>query len=110
MPIDNQIEPPQSFMAMYVKPGRDRPNAPQDVVLARYEQCEDMASILTEHAQTLAFKENFSEAEVLARCHQGLLDDASDFNEREAEWVIGRLAELLGWSPPELGDVSASNA
>jgi hypothetical protein len=110
MPIDNQIEPPQSFMAMYVKPGRDRPNAPQDVVLARYEQCEDMASILTEHAQTLAFNENFSEAEVLARCHQGLLDDASDFNEREAEWVIGRLAELLGWSPPELGDVSASNA
>lgn len=110
MPIDNQIEPPQSFMAMYTTPGRDRPNAPQDVVLARYEQCEDMAAILTEHAQTLAFKENFSEAEVLARCHQGLLDDASDFNEREAEWVIGRLAELLGWSPPELGDVSVSSA
>jgi hypothetical protein len=100
MPIDNQIEPPQSFMAMYITPGRDRPNAPQEVVLARYEQCEDMACTLTEHAQTLAFKENFSEPEVLARCHKGLLDAASDFNEKEAQWVICRLAELLGWEPP----------
>jgi hypothetical protein len=48
MSIDNQIEPPQSFIAMYVKPGQTRPNAPQDVVLARYEQCEDMATILAE--------------------------------------------------------------
>jgi hypothetical protein len=59
-----------------------------------------MACVLTEHAQTLAFQENFSESEVLARCHQGLLNDASDFNENEARWVIQRLAELLGWEPP----------
>ena len=72
MPIDNQIEPPQSFMAMYITPGRDRPNAPQEIVLARYEQCEDMATILAEQAQTIAFKENLTEKEVLERCHQGL--------------------------------------
>ena len=100
MSIDNQIEPPQSFMAMYITPGRDRPNAPQEVVLARYEHCEDMACVLTEHAQTLIFKDNFTEPEVLTRCHQGLLDDASDFNEKESRWVICRLAELLGWEPP----------
>ena len=100
--IDNQIEPPPSFMAMFVTPGRDRPNAPQAHVLARYEQCEDMACVLTEHAQTLAFKENFSESDVLAKCHQGLLDDASDFSENEARWVICRLAELLEWEPPNL--------
>ncbi len=100
MPIDNQIEPPQSFMAMYVTPGRDRPNAPQEVVLARYEQCEDMACVLTEQTHTLAFKDNFTESEVLTRCHQGLLDDASNFNEKESRWVICRLAELLGWEPP----------
>lgn len=99
MSIDNQIEPPQSFMAMYVTPGHSRPNAPQEIVLARYEQCEDMACTLIEHAQTLAFKENFSEAEVLSRCHHGLRDDASDFNEQEAAWVICRLGELLGWEP-----------
>jgi hypothetical protein len=98
MSVDNQIEPPQSFMAMYVTPGRSGPNAPQEVVLARYEQCEDMACLLTEHARTLAFKENFSESDVLTRCHRGLRDAASDFNEKEAAWVICRLAELLGWA------------
>lgn len=97
MSVDNQIEPPQSFMAMYVTPGRNRPNAAQEVVLARYEQCEDMACMLAEHARTLAFKENFSESEVLARCHRGLREDAADFNDKEAAWVICRLAELLGW-------------
>lgn len=100
MSVDNQIEPPQSFMAMYITPGRDRPNASQDVVLARYEQCEDMACVLIEHAQTLAFKENFSESEVLSRCGQGLRADASDFNEKESQWIIFRLAEFLGWEPP----------
>lgn len=110
MSVDNQIEPPQSFMAMYAAPGRSRPNAPQEVVLARYEQCEDMACMLTEHAQTLAFKENFSESEVLARCHRGLRDDAADFNEKEAEWVIGRLAELLGWEAHDCGTVQALRA
>ena len=100
MSVDNQIEIPQSFMAMYLSPGRSRPNATQELVLARYELCEDMACLLTEHAQTLAFKENFTEQEVLVRCHQGLLADASGFTENESEWVILRLAELLEWTPP----------
>ena len=106
MSIDSQIEPPRSFMALYVTPGHRRPNAPQEVVLARYEHCEDMACILTEHAQTMAFKEAFSEMEVLERCHHGLLDSASGFTDREANWTILRLAELLEWSPPEFGNVS----
>jgi hypothetical protein len=101
MSIDNQIEPPQSFIAMYVKPGQTRPNAPQEVVLPRYEQCEDMATILAEQAQTLAFKENLSEKEVLERCHLGLQDGDTHFTEKEAAWVICRLAELLGWEIPE---------
>lgn len=104
MPIDNQIEIPQSFMAMYVTPGQSRPNAPQAVVLARYEQCEDIACLLAEQAQTLAFKENLAEREVLVRCHQGLLAEESNFTENESRWVILRLAELLGWASPETAD------
>ena len=104
MPIDNQIEPPQSFMAMYMKPGHTRPNASQEVVLARYEQCEDMACILAEQAQTLVFKDNLSEMEVLKRCHQGLTDKGVDFNPKESAWVICRLAELMDWLPPDLND------
>jgi len=88
-------------MAMYLKPGQNRPNASHEVILDRYERCEDMACMLTEHAQTMAFKDDFSEHEVLARCHQGLLAEASNFTERESDWVIRRLTELLGWPPPE---------
>lgn len=88
-------------MAMYVTPGRDRPNASQEVVLARYELCEDMALVLTEQAQNVAFKENFTEDEVLMRCHQGLIAGETDFSHREAAWVVLRLAELLGWEAPK---------
>ena len=87
-------------MAMYIKPGQTRPNASQEVVLARYEQCEDMATLLAEQAQTLVFKDGLSEKEVLERCHQGLLADSSSFHEKEALWVTCRLAELLGWELP----------
>lgn len=99
MTIDNQIEIPQSFMAMYVTPGDDRPNAPQEVVLARYELCEDMACLLAEQAQTLMDKDNLSAREVLQRCHQGLLADALALTAKESGWVMQRLAELLEWTP-----------
>ncbi|MDZ4255263.1 MAG: hypothetical protein U1A72_22060 [Sulfuritalea sp.] len=103
MPIDNQIEIPQSFMLMHVTPGHDRPNASQEVILDRYERCEDMACMLTEHARAIAFKENFPEQEVLTRCHRGLAADPSNFSEKESAWIIRRLAELLGWTPLEIG-------
>jgi len=107
MPFDNQIEPPPSFMALYVSPGRDRPNAPQEVVLARYELCEDMACMLTEHAQKIAFEEDIAEQKVLLRCHEGLqaerLVNPASLSERESVWVIHRLAELLGWTPLDFG-------
>lgn len=101
MSDENQIEIAQSFIALHVRPGRSRPDAPHAVVLARYEQCEDMAQALVQHAQTWAFKENLPEPEILSRCHQGLLADASGFSAPEAGWVIARLAELLDWTAPE---------
>lgn len=56
MSIDNQIEIPPSFIALYLTPGRERPNAPHEVILSRYELCEDVACMLTEHAQELVFE------------------------------------------------------
>ena len=100
MSDDNQIEIPQSFIALYLKPGRERPSAPRDVVAARYEQCEDMAQTLIEHARAWAFKDNLGETEILLRCRQGLLAEGSGFTPPEAAWVIHRLAELLDWTPP----------
>lgn len=99
MPFDNQIEIPPSFIALYLTPGRDRPNAPHDVILARYELCEDMACMLTEHAQKLAFEDDIAEQKVLRQCHQGLLADPSNLSIQESAWVMHRLAELLDWAP-----------
>lgn len=112
MSSGNQIDIPQSFMALYLTPGRSRPNATEDAVIARYEQCEDMACTLTEHAQTVTFKENLSEADVLTRCHQGLLASPDAFTAKEAVWVICRLAELLGWDAPAAvsSDANAATA
>lgn len=99
MPFDNQIEIPPSFIALYLTLGRERPNAPHEEILARYELCEDMACMLTEHAQKLAFDEDM-EQKVLRQCHDGLLAEPSNLSARESVWVMHRLAELLGWESP----------
>ena len=99
MSDDNQILIPQSFIALYLDPGRTRPNAPREQVAGRYELCEDMACLLTEHAQTMVFEQGVSEAQALSRCRQSLLVEPSVFAEPEAGWIATRLAELLGWPP-----------
>jgi hypothetical protein len=96
----NQIEIPQSFMTLFVTPGRLKSNASLEVVVSRYELCEDMACMLTEHAQTMLFNLSLLEEDVLKCCRQRLKTDASAFTEQESDWVIRRLAELLAWTPP----------
>lgn len=41
----NQINIPQSFIALFVEPGRQKPSASRAVVAQRYELCEDLANI-----------------------------------------------------------------
>lgn len=103
MSIDNQIEIPQSFISLYVRPGRTRPSATHEVILERYEQCEDMAITLVEHAQVQAVTAGLAEQDILMRCHQGLLADATCFSVEESGWIVARLAELLEWKAPVIG-------
>ena len=107
MPDMNQIEIPQSFMALFVTAGRLKPNASLEVVVGRYELCEDMACMLTEHAQTMLSNLSLAEEVVLLRCHDGLMAGASVFTKQESDWVICRLAELLAWTPPAFGEVDS---
>ncbi|MFZ4478879.1 MAG: ATPase with chaperone activity [Rhodoferax sp.] len=92
-----QIEIPQSFMALFVDPGRQKPNASRDEVAARYELCEDMASMLTETAKNMFLELGITEDDVLLQCYGGLTGEGSVVTEPEALWVIHRLAELLEW-------------
>lgn len=94
---ENQVEIPPSFMALFVDPGRSKPNAPREVVAARYELCEDLANMLTESAGNMIFSLGISEREVIERCRLGLTGEGAVVTEPEAEWVVRRLTELLGW-------------
>ncbi len=99
---ENQSPIPRSFLELFLTPGRARPIEPRQVIAARYDLCEDMAQMLTEHARTVLFNLGITEQLVLERVHRGLLDDASGVSRDEARWVAFRLAELLGWPQPEI--------
>lgn len=97
MSSDNQIVIPPSFIALFVPPGRSKPNASRDTIAERHELCEDMAQMLMEPAQVRLFSLGITERDVLERMHAGLLGEAAVLREDEAQWVVCRLAELLGW-------------
>ena len=93
----NQLEIPDSFMALYLVDGRLKPTSTRGIITARYEFCEDLANHLYEYARAQHFDLGITEQDVLERCHKGLLAGSSSVNEAEATWVIRRLAELEGW-------------
>jgi len=104
MSQDNQIYIPESFMALFVAPGRYKPTASHAEVFARYELCEDMANLLTDTAQTMQFSLGVTEQDVLMQCLRGLQAQASVVSLPESVWVVQRLAELLNW-PALLNEV-----
>ena len=97
MSQDNQIYIPESFMALFVAPGRYKPTASHAEVSARYELCEDMANLLTDTAQNMQFTLGVTEQDVLMQCLRGLQAEASVVSLPESVWVVQRLAELLNW-------------
>ena len=97
MSDENQIVVPPSFIALYVEPGRVKPNALRHEIAARYEFCEDLAQMLTEQAMDKRWQLSITEDDVLQRMLGGLQAGDSVVNETEALWVVTRLAELLDW-------------
>ncbi|WP_218509636.1 hypothetical protein [Variovorax sp. dw_308] len=103
MSDDNQIEVPPSFLAVYAD-ARQRLSEPIGIVRARYELCEDLATLLVEQAQRLHHMAVPSEDEILHRCRDGLLTAESGVSAVEATWIVRRLAELLNWRCPTFED------
>jgi len=100
----NQLEVPDSFVALYLGPGGLKPGATRALVTARYELCEELANHLHEYARAQHHGAGWSTDEVLRRCHLGLLAGPSGVSEAEATWVVRRLAELAEWACPALGE------
>lgn len=97
MSDDSQLQVPPAFVALYVPPGRIRPTLAAMELFERHELCEDLSVLLVERARALIFELGIAEADVLGRVHTGLLGGESPVTEAEAGWVVGRLAEHLGW-------------
>lgn len=95
----SQILVPQSFTTLFIPAGRLRPTETAAFIEQRYELCEDFAQMLVDKAKARQWELGITEADVLERMAQGL--SASEvFSAAEAQWVLRRLAELLGWSDP----------
>ncbi len=99
MTDENQIVVPPSFIALFVEPGRIKPSAGRAEIAARYELCEDLASMLSEQALDKRWELGVTEHDVLERMLRGLGAEPAVVSEREAVWVVTRLAELLDWPP-----------
>jgi len=97
---ENQTGIPQSFIALFIEPGRSKPAATRFFIAGRYELCEDMANLLTQTAQEMLHGLGIAESDVLQRCYLGLTVDGAVVSPQEAEWVVRRLAELSGWEQP----------
>jgi hypothetical protein len=93
----NQIEPPTSFAAIYTSADGSRLTRPTDVIITRYELCEDIAQTLCERAATLLATSSDSKSEVLKGVRDALDVDSQAVTSAESAWVVQRLAELLGW-------------
>ncbi len=97
---DNQSPIAPAFLALYWPQGRRHSLADRATVASRYELCEDMAQMLTEHALNKRFELGVGESDVLERIHLGLQAPDSGLAANEAQWVVQRLAELLEWPQP----------
>ena len=97
---ESQIVVPESFVALFVLPGRIKPSEPYEVIAQRHELCDDMAQLLTEQAGQLQWQLGLPEAEILVRMHAGLSAGEAGVSAAEAAWITKRMAELLNWPWP----------
>ena len=99
---ENQSFVPESFVALYVKPGHYKTSLPKAEVMQRYELCEDLANMLQDPISAQQFQLGITEDDALKTCWQGLLVQPDLVQPAEAFWVVCRLAELLSWPMPAL--------
>ncbi len=95
MSEENQILIPESFLALFLSPGRAKPSASREHIMERYELCEDLASALVEQANTKKWELGVEKEDIVERIHQGLLGGETGLSEAEARWITLRLAELM---------------
>ena len=104
MSYSNQQFIPNSFTDLFKDPSRPYAKAsePFEVILERYDLCEDMAQMLYQPSLNMMGSMNITESDVVERTFKGLLVNPEIVNAQEAQWIVQRLCELLTWEMDEL--------
>ncbi len=104
MSQNNQQFIPNSFIDLFKDPLRPYAKAsePFEVILERYDLCEDMAQMLYQPALNMMGSMNITESDVIERTFKGLLVNQEIVKTQEAQWIVQRLCELLEWQIKEL--------
>lgn len=104
MAAGSAIPVPPSFVALHLKPGRSKPISTWEEISERHEFCDDLAQMLVDRARHTQWDLGLDETTVLQRMHRALAEAREPVvSVPEAQWVVCRLAELLGWPRPEPG-------
>lgn len=104
MAAGSAIPVPPSFVALHLLPGRSKPKTAWDEIAERHEFCDDLAQLLMDRARHTQWDLGLDESTVLERMQDALSGAAEPVvSAPEAQWVVCRLAELLGWPMPEPG-------
>ena len=109
-----QIPLPASFQALY-SDARGRLQVPIAELRARYEWCEDLAQLLVERVGLQPQDGWQDQQRLLRQCRDGLAGEAQGSHgaaaqtPAEADWIVRRLAELLGWGAPAVPGPSAGS-
>ena len=98
---DSQLWVAPSFVAMYVRPGKVKPDLDAASLYQRYEHCEDLSQLLVDMAGQMQANLGIDASDVLARVGIGLAQPGpASLPAAEQRWVLCRLAELMGWPLP----------
>lgn len=101
MSSGSAIPVPPSFVALHLLPGRSKPVTAWEEISERHEFCDDLAQMLVDRARHTQWDLGLDEATVLERMHSALAHATEPVvSGPEAQWVVCRLAELLGWPMP----------
>src|SRR6187402_934322 len=102
MSDESQSQVPRSFIERCIPPHAIKPTETRAFIAERYEFCAALALSLVDHPQLHAHgsADAHARSDALALIHRGLLVDDQLLSEREADWVVKRIEEMLTYGTP----------
>jgi len=95
----NQTLVPESFMALHLRHGR--PTLERSELEARYETAETLALQIADALASVSADDAGARRIALRSVKATLLAAPAGVSEPEAQWVVLRTAEILGWPEPD---------